>query len=157
MKILPCSPNEHKHHFSVSEAQHVGTSFLSLVHGQDLDTMEESSEIKVDTSISKTSWIQSYMAASGKRISKALSYITGEMKECGEGLKGKGSVRAASDPTPRKVTCGHPLGNSSPWFPIDYTEFCFYGLSKRGVFLLGQTYSLLGRRCNTCKYVGSHC
>ncbi|XP_074196141.1 urea transporter 2 isoform X3 [Rhinolophus sinicus] len=58
----------------------------------DLDTMEESSEIKVDTSISKTSWIQSYMAASGKRISKALSYITGEMKECGEGLKDKSPV-----------------------------------------------------------------
>ncbi|XP_032943661.1 urea transporter 2 isoform X2 [Rhinolophus ferrumequinum] len=58
----------------------------------DLDTMEESSEIKADTSISKTSWIQNSMAASGKRISKALSYITGEMKECGEGLKDKSPV-----------------------------------------------------------------
>uniref|UniRef100_H0XF99 Solute carrier family 14 member 2 n=1 Tax=Otolemur garnettii TaxID=30611 RepID=H0XF99_OTOGA len=58
----------------------------------DLDTMEESSEIKVETNISKTSWIQSSMAACGKRISKALSYITGEMKECGEGLKDKSPV-----------------------------------------------------------------
>nr|8BLO_A Chain A, Urea transporter 2 [Homo sapiens]8BLO_B Chain B, Urea transporter 2 [Homo sapiens]8BLO_C Chain C, Urea transporter 2 [Homo sapiens] len=58
----------------------------------DLDTMEESSEIKVETNISKTSWIRSSMAASGKRVSKALSYITGEMKECGEGLKDKSPV-----------------------------------------------------------------
>ncbi|XP_007942039.1 urea transporter 2 [Orycteropus afer afer] len=58
----------------------------------DLDTMEESSEIKVDTNISKTSWIQNSMAASGKRVSRALSYITGEMKECGEGLKDKSPV-----------------------------------------------------------------
>ncbi|XP_019508433.1 PREDICTED: urea transporter 2 isoform X1 [Hipposideros armiger] len=58
----------------------------------DLDTMEESSEIKAETSISKTSWIQSSMVASGKRISKALSYITGEMKECGEGIKDKSPV-----------------------------------------------------------------
>ncbi|XP_070277183.1 urea transporter 2 isoform X2 [Myotis yumanensis] len=58
----------------------------------DLDTMEESAEIKVDTSISRTSRMQSYLAASGKRISSALSYITGEMKECGEGLKDKSPV-----------------------------------------------------------------
>ncbi|XP_023442164.1 urea transporter 2 [Dasypus novemcinctus] len=58
----------------------------------DLDTMEESSEIKVEESISKPSWIQSSMAASGKRVRKALSYITGEMKECGEGLKDKSPV-----------------------------------------------------------------
>ncbi|XP_006766166.1 PREDICTED: urea transporter 2 isoform X1 [Myotis davidii] len=58
----------------------------------DLDTMEESAEIKVDTSISRTSRVQSYLAASGKRISSALSYVTGEMKECGEGLKDKSPV-----------------------------------------------------------------
>ncbi|XP_024091719.3 urea transporter 2 [Pongo abelii] len=58
----------------------------------DLDTMEESSEVKVETNISKTSWIRSSMAAGGKRVSKALSYITGEMKECGEGLKDKSPV-----------------------------------------------------------------
>ncbi|KAM9633501.1 urea transporter 2 isoform 1-T1 [Trichechus inunguis] len=53
----------------------------------ELDTMEESSEIKVETNISKMSWIQSSMAAGGKMVSRALSYITGEMKECGESLK----------------------------------------------------------------------
>ncbi|XP_059750565.1 urea transporter 2 isoform X3 [Balaenoptera ricei] len=58
----------------------------------DLDTMEKSSEIKVETGISKTSWIQSSLAASGKRVRKALGYITGEMKECGEGLKDKSPV-----------------------------------------------------------------
>ncbi|XP_059885519.1 urea transporter 2 [Delphinus delphis] len=58
----------------------------------DLDTMEESSEIKVETDISKTSWIQSSLAASGKSVRKALGYITGEMKECGEGLKDKSPV-----------------------------------------------------------------
>ncbi|XP_003406781.2 urea transporter 2 [Loxodonta africana] len=58
----------------------------------DLDSMEESSEIKVETDISKTSWIQSSMAASGKRVSRALSYITGEMKECGDSLKDKSPV-----------------------------------------------------------------
>nr|XP_031548194.1 urea transporter 2 isoform X3 [Vicugna pacos] len=41
----------------------------------DMDTMEESSEIKVETGISKTSWIQSSLAASGKRIRKALGQI----------------------------------------------------------------------------------
>nr|KAF6331001.1 solute carrier family 14 member 2 [Myotis myotis] len=54
--------------------------------------MEESAEIKVDTSISRTSRMQSYLAAGGKRISSALSYVTGEMKECGEGLKDKSPV-----------------------------------------------------------------
>uniref|UniRef100_H0VBA7 Solute carrier family 14 member 2 n=1 Tax=Cavia porcellus TaxID=10141 RepID=H0VBA7_CAVPO len=54
----------------------------------DLDTMEESSEIKVETTVPRMSWIQSSMAAGGKRISQALSYITGEMKECADGLKG---------------------------------------------------------------------
>ncbi|XP_047382866.1 urea transporter 2 [Sciurus carolinensis] len=58
----------------------------------DLHTMEESSEMKVETSVARTSWIQSSVAASGKRISKALSYITGEMKECGERLKDKSPV-----------------------------------------------------------------
>ncbi|XP_007115060.2 urea transporter 2 isoform X2 [Physeter macrocephalus] len=58
----------------------------------DLDTMEESSEIKVETGISKTSWIQSSLAAIGKRVRKALGYITGEMKECGDGLKDKSPV-----------------------------------------------------------------
>lgn len=51
--------------------------------------MEESSEIKVERTSSRTNWIQSSIAAGGKRISKALSYITGEMKECAEGLKGR--------------------------------------------------------------------
>lgn len=77
--------------------------------------MEENSEIKSETGISRTSWIQSSMAASGKRISKALSYITGEMKECGEGLKGTGSITTALGPGPKKVACGHhPPGNSLP-------------------------------------------
>ncbi|XP_051019665.1 urea transporter 2 [Acomys russatus] len=58
----------------------------------DLDTMEESSEIKVEANAARTSWIQSSMATGGKRVSKALSYITGEMKECGEGLKDKSPV-----------------------------------------------------------------
>ncbi|KFO18170.1 urea transporter 2 [Fukomys damarensis] len=58
----------------------------------DPDTMEESSEIKVETTASKMSWIQSSMAARGKRVSQALSYITGEMKEFGEGLKDKSPV-----------------------------------------------------------------
>ncbi|KAM9225780.1 urea transporter 2 isoform 2-T2 [Dugong dugon] len=58
----------------------------------ELDTMEESSEIKVETNISKMSWIQSSMAAGGKMVSRALSYITGEMKECGESLKDKSPV-----------------------------------------------------------------
>ncbi|XP_019842027.2 urea transporter 2 isoform X1 [Bos indicus] len=57
-----------------------------------LETMEDSSEIKVETGISKTSWIRSSLAAIGKRIRKALGYITGEMKECGEGLKDKSPV-----------------------------------------------------------------
>uniref|UniRef100_A0A8D2D4P1 Solute carrier family 14 member 2 n=1 Tax=Sciurus vulgaris TaxID=55149 RepID=A0A8D2D4P1_SCIVU len=58
----------------------------------DLHTMEESSKMKVETSMSRTSWIQSSVVASGKRVSKALSYITGEMKECGERLKDKSPV-----------------------------------------------------------------
>ncbi|KAM7228870.1 hypothetical protein CapIbe_020158 [Capra ibex] len=57
-----------------------------------LETMEDSSEIKVETGISKTSWIRSSLAAIGKRVRKALGYITGEMKECGEGLKDKSPV-----------------------------------------------------------------
>ncbi|XP_051058066.1 urea transporter 2 [Phodopus roborovskii] len=58
----------------------------------DLDTMEENSEIKAEANMARTSWIQSSMAAGGKRVSRALSYITGEMKECGEGLKDKSPV-----------------------------------------------------------------
>lgn len=58
----------------------------------DVNTMEESSEIKVETNTTRTTWIQSSMIAGGKRVSKALSYITGEMKECGEGLKDKSPV-----------------------------------------------------------------
>lgn len=73
--------------------------------------MEDSSEIKVETGISKTSWIRSSLATIGKRVHKALGYITGEMKECGEGLKGKRSTRAAPAPTPEKVPSGCPLGN----------------------------------------------
>lgn len=87
----------------------MGVSCLSPTPGQDPDPMEESSEIQAETGISTTSWIRSSMAASGKRVSKALRYITGEMKECGEGLKGKGSGRAAPDPTPKKVTSGNTL------------------------------------------------
>lgn len=66
----------------------VDNSYLFLVPGQDMDTMEDSSEIKVEANTARTSWIQSFMAAAGKRVSKSLSYITGEMKECGERLKG---------------------------------------------------------------------
>lgn len=62
--------------------------------------MEDSAEMKEEASTSKASWIQSHMAASGKRVSRALSYITGEMKECGEGLKGKGPASEALDPAP---------------------------------------------------------
>ncbi|XP_062933115.1 urea transporter 2 isoform X2 [Cynocephalus volans] len=58
----------------------------------DLDTMQESSEIKVEPNTSRTARIQSSMVAAGKSLSKALSYITGEMKECGEGLKDKSPV-----------------------------------------------------------------
>ncbi|XP_028639034.1 urea transporter 2 isoform X1 [Grammomys surdaster] len=58
----------------------------------DLDTMEESSEIKVEANTARTSWIQSSVVAGGKRVSKALSYITGEMKECGERIKDKSPV-----------------------------------------------------------------
>lgn len=74
--------------------------------------MEDSSEIKVETGISKTSWIRSSLAAIGKRVRKTLGYITGEMKECGEGLKGKRSTRAAPAPTPNRVPSGRPLGNT---------------------------------------------
>ncbi|XP_057644784.1 urea transporter 2 [Chionomys nivalis] len=58
----------------------------------DMDTMEESSEIKVEANMARTSWIQNFMTAAGKRVSKSLSYITGEMKECGERLKDKSPV-----------------------------------------------------------------
>ncbi|XP_012581263.1 PREDICTED: urea transporter 2 isoform X2 [Condylura cristata] len=58
----------------------------------DLDIMEESVEIKEEANMPKTSWIQSSLATSGKRVSRALSYITGEMKACGEGLKDKSPV-----------------------------------------------------------------
>ncbi|XP_073925999.1 urea transporter 2 isoform X2 [Castor canadensis] len=64
----------------------------STVELLDLDTMEENSEIKIETNISEMSWIQSSMSAGRKKISKALSYITGEMKECGESLKDKSPV-----------------------------------------------------------------
>jgi solute carrier family 14 (urea transporter) len=66
----------------------MGYSCPSLISEQDLDTMEENSEIKIETNISEMTWIQSSMSAGRKKISKALSYITGEMKECGESLKG---------------------------------------------------------------------
>lgn len=59
--------------------------------------MEESFEIKVETDIFKIFWIRSFMVVSGKRISKVFSYIIGEMKECGEGFKGKGFVRVVFD------------------------------------------------------------
>lgn len=70
----------------------VGTWSPCFVPRKDLDTMEESSEIKVDVHPPRTSWLQSTMAASSKGLSKALGYITGEMKECGEGLKGESMV-----------------------------------------------------------------
>ncbi|CAO2594526.1 Urea transporter 2 [Lemmus lemmus] len=58
----------------------------------DMNTMEESSEIKVEAHTARTSWIRSFMAAARKRVSKSLSYFTGEMKECGERLKDKSPV-----------------------------------------------------------------
>ncbi|XP_060029794.1 urea transporter 2 isoform X2 [Erinaceus europaeus] len=58
----------------------------------DLDSMEESSEIKVESNVPKSSWIQSSLAASAKRLSKALGYVSGEMKECAEILKDKSPV-----------------------------------------------------------------
>ena len=89
--------------------------------------MEDSSEIKVETGISKTSWIRSSLAAIGKRVRKALGYITGEMKECGEGLKGKCSTRAAPAPTPENVPSGRPLGKQAAQISVDEMESCFHG------------------------------
>ncbi|XP_027724807.1 urea transporter 2 isoform X1 [Vombatus ursinus] len=56
------------------------------------NNMEDSTEIKVETNVPETSRIQSSLVTGGKRLSKALRYITGEMKECGEGLKDKSPV-----------------------------------------------------------------
>ncbi|XP_057554910.1 urea transporter 2 [Hippopotamus amphibius kiboko] len=67
-------------------------SWKPTVELLDLDTMEESSEIKLEMGISNPSWIQRFLTASDKRVRKALGYITGEMKECGEGLKDKSPV-----------------------------------------------------------------
>ncbi|XP_055993949.1 urea transporter 2 [Sorex fumeus] len=58
----------------------------------DLETMEESSEIKVGAHPARTSGLQSAAAACGKGLSRVLGYVTGEMKECGEGLKDKSPV-----------------------------------------------------------------
>lgn len=81
--------------------------------------MEDSSEIKVEANTSKTSWIQSHVAASGKRVGRALSYITGEMKECGEGLKGRGPASEARDPAPRVSLPTVPRSTRSV---VGYTE-----------------------------------
>ncbi|XP_053520383.1 urea transporter 2 isoform X2 [Artibeus jamaicensis] len=58
----------------------------------DLAPMEESAETREDPNSSRTAWIRSYAAACGRRVGKALSYVTGEMKECGERLKDKSPV-----------------------------------------------------------------
>lgn len=115
-----------------------GSSVPVACPRQDLGTMEESSEIKVEAGISRASWIHSYMAASGKRISSALSYITGEMRECGEGLKGNGSARATR-PT---------LQRSPPAVPRETLRLVpcrpHYVLSFKGRSLAVRTDSLLG-------------
>ncbi|KAM5305827.1 urea transporter 2 isoform 2-T3 [Glossophaga mutica] len=54
--------------------------------------MEESSEIRADPSSSRTAWVHGCAAACGRRVSKALSYVMGEMKVCGEELKDKSPV-----------------------------------------------------------------
>lgn len=113
MKTLAWAPGKHSA-TSACEKHRTWDLLPSLVPGQDLDTMEESSEIKVEPSVSRTSRIQSYLAAGGKTISNALSYITGEMKECGEGLKGKGSVGATPDPTLK----GHPQSSPRKHFAV---------------------------------------
>uniref|UniRef100_A0A8C3X4M1 Urea transporter 1 n=1 Tax=Catagonus wagneri TaxID=51154 RepID=A0A8C3X4M1_9CETA len=97
----------------------------------DLDTMEESSEIKVDTGVSKTSRIRSSLVASGKRVRKALGYITGQMKECGEGLRDKSPVFQFLDWSLRSMSqvmsVSSPLSGSliilglcvqNPWWAI---------------------------------------
>lgn len=112
MKALAC-PRARQMSLLRVRSPGCGSVFLSLVTGQDLDTMEESAEIKVEAHVSKTSWIQSHVAASGKRVSRALSYITGEMKECGEGLKGKGLESEALDPTPKVSLPVIPRGHKA--------------------------------------------
>jgi hypothetical protein len=105
---------------------------------QDLDTMEESTEIKVEANTARTSWIQSSMVAGGKRVSKALSYITGEMKECGEGLKGTFcDFSPLSLPSPRWK---HIAG-----FSADQPEGSFWDISDKLHVLLKQ--SVLGYKC----------
>uniref|UniRef100_A0A8I3MKK9 Urea transporter 1 n=1 Tax=Canis lupus familiaris TaxID=9615 RepID=A0A8I3MKK9_CANLF len=73
--------------------------------------MEDSAEIKVEASTSKASWIQSHVAASGKRVGRALSYITGEMKECGEGLE----TQISRVPVPRLGSPGHVAVTGVLW------------------------------------------
>lgn len=81
--------------------------------------MEDSAEIKAEANTSMASWIQSHLTAHGKRVSRALSYITGEMKECGEGLKGKGPASEALDPAPRVSLPSVPSRHHVPQFLVD--------------------------------------
>lgn len=102
----------------------------SLVPVQDLDTMEESSEIKVGTGISKTSRIQSFLAANGKRVRKALGYITGEMKEFGERLRGKASRSSAPLPAPVKVPLLLSPRKHAAQISVDVSESHFHSLAE---------------------------
>lgn len=106
----------------------VEDSYLFLAPGQDLDTMEESSEIKTEASPARTSWIRSSMAAGGKRLSKALGYITGEMKECGEGLKGMICDISHWQPPKRLSYSPPPPPRNMLWgFSADQLEISFRG------------------------------
>ncbi|XP_036889548.1 urea transporter 2 isoform X2 [Sturnira hondurensis] len=93
--------------------------------------MEESAETRADPSSSRTAWIRGYSAACGRRVGKALSYVTGEMKECGEGLKDKSPVFQFLDwvlrGTSQVVFVNNPLSGvlillglfiQNPWWAI---------------------------------------
>lgn len=101
--------------------------------------MEESAEIRADPGSARTAWIRSYAAACGRRVGKALSYVTGEMKECGEGLKGKGAA-----PRPPPIV---PRGNTLPQFSADRTELWLQRLQ----FCCGDGLVFSGRGCSPWK------
>uniref|UniRef100_F6XT58 Solute carrier family 14 member 2 n=1 Tax=Ornithorhynchus anatinus TaxID=9258 RepID=F6XT58_ORNAN len=56
------------------------------------DTVKDSTLVKVETGNPKSSRTPSSTSPRRKRVSQAFSYITGEMKACGEGLKDKSAV-----------------------------------------------------------------
>lgn len=101
--------------------------------------MEESAEIKADPSSSRTAWIRGCVADCGRRVYKALSYISGEMKECGEGLKGKGAATRPPPVVPRET-----LGRSSQWPGLS-------SVCKDSSFAVGTDLCPLGRGCSRWK------